>query len=184
MADLKDKNGEGLCWKDCETMREVLEEFGVTDTGPIEDKNMYIIKDNATIKKTNAVIKSLKVRLKANPKKNFLVIYVLAGHGMIAGGKQIMLLNEYSKNTGFYKLFGIEANIRDIAREFSNTYQVALFACGREVKTSKHGGGFRTSKEASTMNMRKKIVKGIFSKITDTRDKAVVEGIMAQELVK
>ena len=93
-------------------MKEVLIQFGMTDTGPPEDKNMYILDNNATQAKMNKVIGNIKRRLKANEDKNYLIIYVFAGHGMIVGGKQIMLLNEYSKNTGFYKLFGAEANIR------------------------------------------------------------------------
>ena len=122
MPDLVDKNGEPLCWKDCEDMRAVLEPFGVTDTGPIEDKNMYILNNNATAKKVNKMMGNIKRRMKNNPKRNYLVIYVLAGHGMISGGRQILLLNEYNKSTGFYKLFGIEGEIRDIAHAYPNSY--------------------------------------------------------------
>ena len=49
MPDLKDaKTGEKLCWKDCEIMRDAFQRYGITDTGPIDDKNLYILNDNAT----------------------------------------------------------------------------------------------------------------------------------------
>ena len=40
-------------------------------------------------------MKNIKQRIGSNPEKNFLVVYVLAGHGMIDSGKQVMLLNEF-----------------------------------------------------------------------------------------
>ena len=48
MPDLKNKQGEPICWQDCELMRKHLEPYGIKDTGPIKDKNMYILNDNAT----------------------------------------------------------------------------------------------------------------------------------------
>ena len=91
---------------------------------------------------------SIRTRLGAHPQTKHLIVYVLAGHGFNVSGKHIMLLNEYSKRTGFYKLWGIEAEIRDIARNYPNSFQVALFAGSREVLTSKHGGGFKSKQDA------------------------------------
>ena len=67
MPDLIDEQGEPLCWQDCETMQKVLAQFGMTDTGPIEDKNMYIMNNNATLKKVNSVMDNIKKRIKNNP---------------------------------------------------------------------------------------------------------------------
>ena len=50
----------------------------------------------------------IKKRIKAEPKKNFLVLYVIAGHGMNQNGKQIVMLNEFNKSGGFYKAWGAE----------------------------------------------------------------------------
>ena len=135
MADLKDKNGDLICWKDCETMRLALEPFGVTDTGPIENQNMYIINNDATIKKVNKVMANIHRRIKENKQTRYFVIYVLASHGMVNGGQQMIVLNEFNKASGFYKIFGIEAKIRLIASECPNSYQIALFACCREIMT-------------------------------------------------
>ena len=123
MPDLKSKkSGKSYSWKDCEKMRECLERYNITDTGPIEDKNLYVIDDNATAAKMKKVMSSIRRRLRAEPNKNFLIVYVFAGHGMNACGKQVMLLNDYDEKTGFYKMFGAEAEIRDIACSHPNSY--------------------------------------------------------------
>ena len=83
-------------------------QYGIEDTGPIGDENLYVLNDEASARKMLKVMKSIRSRIMSNPEKNYLVIYMLAGHGMISTGKQVMLLNEFNKNTGFYKLWGIE----------------------------------------------------------------------------
>ena len=109
MPNLYDKKGEPICWKDCETMRKALEPYGLKDTGPIEDQNMYVVNDNATFKKVSGIMTNIQRRMNANPEKRYLVVYVIACHGMNNGGEQMIVLNEFNKKTGFYKLYGIEA---------------------------------------------------------------------------
>ena len=83
-----------------------------------------------------------------NPDKNYLIVYVLASHGIQSSGKQIVLLNEFNKGTGFYKAWGIEQDIRDVAEMFPNSYQIAFFACCRELWNSEtHGGCVGGTKE-------------------------------------
>ena len=77
--------------------------------------------------------KSIKNRLKENPDKKYLIVYVLAGHGIQSAGRQVVLMNEFHKRTGFYKFWGIEGDIRDIARKYQNSFQIAFFACCREI---------------------------------------------------
>ena len=130
-------------------MRTVLEMYDIKDKGPIDNKNLYVLNENATLKKIIEVMTSIRMRMKENPDKNFLVIYVLAGHGMICDGKQVVLLNEYSSFSGFYKFWGIESDVRDIAHNFANSYQICLFACCRNTMNSdEHCGGFRSKQEA------------------------------------
>ena len=76
-------------------MRVQLEQYGIKDTGPVDDKNLYVLNDNATAAKIRDVMKNIRHRISSNPEKNFLVVYVLAGHGMIDSGKQVMLINEF-----------------------------------------------------------------------------------------
>ena len=75
----------------------------------------------------------IKRRIEKNPDKKYLVIYVLAGHGMITAGKQVMLMNEYNDKTGFYKFYGVEAMVRTNSQRFPNSYSICLFACCREL---------------------------------------------------
>ena len=77
-----------------------------------------------------------------------LVFYAFAGHGMQIDGEQVLLVNQFSVRNGFYEWWAAEADIRRMAKRFSNTYSVAIFACGREIfRPSKHCGLFGGSKE-------------------------------------
>ena len=58
------------------------------------------------------------------------------------GGRQVVLLNEWDKRSSFYKKWGIEGEIRDIAWHFPNSYQMGFFACCREILLRDiHSGG-------------------------------------------
>ena len=67
------------------------------------------------------------------PNEIIFILSVFASHGMIRDGRQVILVNEYDKATGFYKLLGVEENIRMAARMNSNAYYVCIFACCREI---------------------------------------------------
>ena len=87
-------------------------------------------------------------RLKASPDKKFLLIYALAGHGMQMDGRQVVLINTYDKKTGFYRIWGIETDIRNLAKNNSNAYLICLLACCREIfSTQKHFGLFGGSEQ-------------------------------------
>ena len=90
MDDLKDDKGNSLCWKDCLDMKQVLERYSITDTGP---NDLYIMNEENTMQKVVKVIVHIKKRFKKHPDKKFLIVYVLAGHGMQDSGQQIILLN-------------------------------------------------------------------------------------------
>ena len=64
----------------------------------------------------------VKARLIKDHETKFLVLYVIAGHGMISFSKQIILLNEYNTETGFYKWWGIEGEVRNVGERFPNSY--------------------------------------------------------------
>ena len=87
-----------------------------------------------------------------------------------------MLLNEYKKETGFYKLWGIEGDVRTIAKNNPNSYQICLFACCREVlMPAVHGGGFRSRHECAMDKMNKLVVKGILARLKNSREAYEVE---------
>ena len=68
-------------------MMKALKRYNITDTGPVDDENLYVLNDDATAAKMRKVIVSIKNRLAAEPTKKFLIVYVFAGHGMNTCGK-------------------------------------------------------------------------------------------------
>ena len=77
-----------------------------------------------------------------------LVFYAFAGHGMQIDGEQVLLVNQFSVRNGFYEWWAAESDIRRMAKKFSNTYLVGIFACCREIyRPTKHCGLFGGSKE-------------------------------------
>ena len=60
----------------------------------------------------------------------------------------MLIVNDYDKKTAFYKMWGIENDIRTLAKNNRNSYSVALFACCREIhNTQKHSGLFGGSEQ-------------------------------------
>ena len=102
MQDLKDKNGYDPCKHDIKVTAASLKSYGV------RNENIYRHNNDATSNSMNQTYKELKKTFKKNPDKNYAVIHVYAGHGMIVGGKQVVLLNEFNKTTRFYKWCGVE----------------------------------------------------------------------------
>lgn len=61
---------------------------------------------------------------------------------MIFEGRQVILVNEYKKENGFYKWFPAEEEARKRAQEHANIYVFVIFACCREIyMTDVHAGG-------------------------------------------
>ena len=79
--------------------------------------------------------------LKVDVTKNHFGLFCYAGHGMIQNGTQCILLNQFDKKTGFYKLHQLEKQIRRITQNNHNMYVVAIAACCREnFSTDRHSG--------------------------------------------
>ena len=87
------------------------------------------------------MIKDLNRLFKSNPQMTVFVLFCFACHGMIQDGRQVILVNEYSKAKGFYQFFGAEENMRMASQTFSNAYIVGVFACCREIfLVTQHSG--------------------------------------------
>ena len=52
---------------------------------------------------------------------------------MIQSGRQVILLNEFLSAKGFYKIFGVEENMRILAMKYPNAYIIVIYACCREI---------------------------------------------------
>ena len=92
-------------------------------------------------------------------------------------GSQIVLINEYDPTIGFYKRWGVENDIRSSAQKNPNTYQLAIFACCREIFSLKrHSGHFATKKEAKIHSEEQRIAKQTlqFEEAGKKREQALV----------
>ena len=126
-----------------------MERYNIVDTGPDGIYNMENDPTQKEVRETNA---SIRKRLRAEPEMNFLIIQILAGHGMIDQGREILLLNEFDEDCKFYKFRHFEQTIRDRARTFTNSYQIAIFACCRQIFDENiHSGGI-SKKEAQKLD--------------------------------
>ena len=43
-------------------------------------------------------------------------------------GNQVLLVNELNQHRTFYKMWAVEADVRDLAKKFKNSYFVTVFA--------------------------------------------------------
>ena len=92
LANLKDEHGNSLCKKDIDKIRPILEMYGINDNGP---NDLYIINETAiTRKAVTGPINDIKKRLGASPEKTFLIVFVIAGHGMQDSGHQVIPVNQ------------------------------------------------------------------------------------------
>ena len=61
---------------------------------------------------------------------------------MIQDGRQVILVNQINQSKGFYTMFGVEENVRNLAQMFKNSYNVVVYACCREIfLVASHYGG-------------------------------------------
>ncbi len=117
-----------------------MEKFGIRDCGLGADMyNLRLSDPNKA--KLDQAMKFLMKQFKLNPDKKYLVAYLFAGHGIQQSGQHFIVVNEFKTDPGFYLLWGAEGKIRSLAKFYSNTYHIAVFACCRELyDPSNHTG--------------------------------------------
>ena len=118
--------------QDCDTLRKVLDYYKIDET---HDK-VFDLDQNPTEKEFDKVYHNDIANLLQEGKKNkinYLTIFLFAGHGIIKDGMQCLVLNEYDPQTKFYKLLRVEEKIRLYGAAFQNSYNIAIFACCRDV---------------------------------------------------
>ena len=87
-----------------------------------------------------------------------------------------MILNEYEKISGFYKLWNVEKEIRQMATKYRNSFHMGLFAYSRDAfEYSFYKQGHRTKKEARHQYLRERLAQGLIRKIQATKWKMVGE---------
>ena len=94
---------------------------------------------------------------KSLPEETILALSCFASHGMIQDGRQVILLNEFYSPKGFYRIFGVEENIRLLAQKYPNAYLVVIFACCREIfMVAQHCGGISLA-QVNEIKLAKKV---------------------------
>ena len=92
MHDLIDKDGNDPCKDDFERFEKALIPYGV------KRENTFRFENDATRRSTTTATKEINKLLRENPDQNYVFIHLYAGHGMIASGKQMVLMNEFNPN--------------------------------------------------------------------------------------
>ena len=121
--------------KDIRVIRGAFAKISVSDTGR---RGQYMLLDAPTWKQVQKVRKNVKKRVRVNPDKKVLIVLAMAGHGMQMDGRQIVLVNTFNRKRNFYEFWPVEADVRDISGKYRNSYVVALFACCREIYSTKN----------------------------------------------
>ena len=129
-----------------------MKKYGIVDSGPINpesEREMYNLQD-PTWKHLAQARRHLRKRLINEPKRNFLIFYIFACHGIQVEGKQSVICNEFDKKTRYYHLYGAEHELRLWSSKHSNSYLIGIFACCREIFNKlRHSGCYGgTEKEA------------------------------------
>ena len=95
----------------------------------------------------------IQQKLEKSPKENIVIVYVLSGHGMIHDGRQVLLLNEFDKESKFYKFWPVEQHIRHIAKRHKNSYQIAFNSSCRQVFNKELGDCFDKNDKSHGRNL-------------------------------
>ena len=96
---------------------------------------------------------------KSLPDETILALSCFASHGMIFSGRQVILVNEFDSAKGFYKIFGVEENIRLLAKKYPNAYLVVIYACCREIFMVAHHSGGISLAQVNEIKLAKRIRK-------------------------
>ena len=127
--------------QDCEDARLAFENFADTNYGPDDFGKLL---DNPDVNQLTLAFKELNNYLKKNRKKKILIVYAYAGHGIMENAAECVVTNSWHSKTKFYALFRAERTIRALARSFTNTFHLALWACCREIANPKrHCNGYK-----------------------------------------
>ena len=108
-------------------MENLLKRLGV------EDKNFYRLSNATKMETHRTVMTEILKRTKEGQKegKNYVVVFVFAGHGIQMDGTQYLLCNEYDPKLKFYKMYPAEKMLRHVAEKNDNVYFITFFACCR-----------------------------------------------------
>ena len=115
-----------LAIEDCEFAKKIFQTEYL-----VKSEDIYEIK-NLTKNECKSKYDELMRRILNDPKTNYLVVHVFAGHGIeYSDGHQTLLTNEYDEQSKSYKRFPAEKMIRILSDHNKNSYHIGIFACCR-----------------------------------------------------
>ena len=113
----------------------------------VKDENEYFVL-NPTAKDVQALEEKLVMKFITEKSKNFLVIFVVASHGVNLDGQQAVVLNEFDGIREYYQFWEIEDTICAYAI-LQNVYCMAFLGCCREIyNPDRAPRGFKSQIEA------------------------------------
>ena len=112
---------------DCTNLREFLWNYNI-----VSEENIYRL-DGSDKEQMIMMFGEIKERLQAGmkvtPRENYTLIVTIAGNNIVIKGENWYVLNSFDEKTAYYEKITIELLLRDIAKEFPNTYVIGLFSC-------------------------------------------------------
>ena len=106
------KDTDGKVIKNYFKMVDTLYRFEVNEHG---ENDMFRMNDDPTGSQVFKCNRSLRKLIQNNPSRRFFLAYVISGAGQIMDGGQVLLLNELDKSAGWYKVFPVEKQMRNLA---------------------------------------------------------------------
>ena len=144
--------------------------------------NNFYFKDVTDMNEINATRSMLKKRALAHPDRRMALFYAFAGHGIQRLGNQHLIINQFNKKEGFYKMWNTEYDIRVMAEKYPNTYSCAVYACCREIYSNKHHTGrYGGTKDEAIAYFAKVLAEELEAKeAVDTAKKAKASRLIAE----
>ena len=93
---------------------------------------------NVSFQQIKRAEKQLNMRIENDKETGYLVVYILAGHGIQRDGNQTLLTNEFDKQQKFYKCYPVEKLMRIRAKNYANSFHLGIFACCREAEKKEY----------------------------------------------
>ena len=95
--------------------------------------------------------------IKQNPQKKYLVVWLFAGHGILTGGMQSIVINEFDRFTKFYRTYKVESAISALAAKNPNSYMITIFACCRQLHNEKSMTGCINQQQKSEIEQNESL---------------------------
>ena len=91
---------------------DTLRKYSLVDFNEMGVQNLYQFQDETDMKEIGKMRSALKKRAENNPDRMMAIFYCFAGHGIQSDGQQYLIVNEFVRKFGFYRMWNTEYDIR------------------------------------------------------------------------